>query len=165
MATFSSFTGYVTAIENLATGSNLGCYKMVTLQDIEGNTVNFIVSPCTYFIDHAMISISDLVTGFYDADLPVPLIYPPQYRAVVMAREDQRRSVKVDFFDEQLISRDGMLKLNLTPYTPVLLENGQMFTGSPANRSLAVVYGPTTRSIPAQTSPYEVIVLCREECV
>ncbi len=166
MATFRSFTGFVTAIENFMTGGeSLGCYKRISLQGMEGNTVNFIVSPCTYFIDQAMITTDDLVTGFYDADLPVVLIYPPQYRAVVMVREEQHRSVKVDFFNEQLISSDGTLKLNIAPYTSVVLENGQMFTGNPANRNLAVVYGPTTRSIPAQTTPYEVIVLCREDCL
>lgn len=89
------------------------------------------------------------------------MIYPPQYRAVVMARNLKYRNVKVDFFNGQLISSDGMLKLNLTPFTPIVLENGLAFTGNPANRDLIVVYGPTTKSILAQTTPDKVIVLCR----
>jgi len=68
--------------------------------------------------------------------------------------------VKVDFFNSQLVSRDGQLRLNLTPNTPITLRNWQPFTQNPANHNLIVIYGPTTRSIPAQTSPYEVIVWC-----
>jgi hypothetical protein len=165
MPTFKSFTGVVTGIDNFMTGSeNAGCYKLVTVQNMEGNTVNFVVTPYTYFVDQAMVAMGDLVTGFYDADLPVPLIYPPQYRAVVMARAEPARNVKVDFFNSQLISSDGMLKLNIAPYTLVILENEQFFTGNPANRNLVVVYGPTTRSIPAQTTPFEIVVICRESC-
>ena len=102
----------------------------------------------------------DMVTGFYDANAPTPMIYPPQLRAIVMAMDTQYRNVKVDYFDSNLISSDNYLKLNISPYTRMLLVNGQLFTGNPANRDLVVVYGPTTRSIPAQTNPYKIIVLC-----
>lgn len=165
MATFSSYTGVVTQIDDFLTGTeSSGCYKLVTVQNMEGNTVNSVVTPYTYFVDQAMVSTGDPVIGFYDADLPVPLIYPPQYRAVVMARAEPARNVKVDFFDSRLLSSDGMLQLNIAPYTLVILENEQFFTGSPANRNLIVVYGASTRSIPAQTTPYEIIVMCRETC-
>ena len=100
------------------------------------------------------------VTGFYDADAPVPLIFPPQYRAIVMTIDSPYQSVKVDFFNRQLESSDGSLKLNISPSTQILLENGQLFNRNPANRNLIVVYGATTRSIPAQTTPYQIIVMC-----
>lgn len=100
------------------------------------------------------------MTGFYDADAPVPLIYPPQYRAIVMAKAHTDRFVSVSFFNSQLLSSDGNLKLNLSRQTEIVLENGQDFNGNPANRDLIVIYGATTRSIPAQTTPYKVIVLC-----
>ncbi len=165
MATFMSFSGVVARINDFMTGAeSSGCYKLVTVQNMAGDTVNFVVTPYTYFVDQAMVSTGEPVIGFYDADLPVPLIYPPQYRAVVMARADPARNVKVDFFNSRLISSDGMLQLNIAPYTLVILENEQFFTGNPANRNLAVVYGASTRSIPAQTTPYEIIVLCREAC-
>lgn len=128
--------------------------------DGTGRQVNFVIDPRTYFVDQAMVGIGDLVTGYFDADAPVPMIYPPQYRALVMVKETQGQNVKVDFFNSQLISSDGMLKLNLSPGTAILLENGQRFTKSPANRNLIVVYGPSTFSIPAQTTPYRIIVLC-----
>jgi hypothetical protein len=66
----------------------------------------------------------------------------------------------VDYFNSDLVSSDGRIKLNIFPNTPTLLENGQLFTGNPLERNLIVVYGATTRSIPAQTTPYYIIVMC-----
>lgn len=163
MASFGSFSGFVTMIGDFWTGSEgpSECYKLMTVQNPDGNTVNFVITPATYFVDHSIISVGDPVIGFYDADAPVPLIYPPQYRAVVMARITQYQNVKVDFFDSQLISSDGTLKLLLSPFTRIIQENGQRYTGNPSNKNLTVVFGASTKSIPAQTVPYEIIVMCR----
>lgn len=162
MTAFGSFCGVITAIYDLTLGSEelTGCYKIMTVQNREGNIVNFLILPTTYFVEHMMLQIGDPVIGYYDANAPVPLIYPPQYHAVVMAKLVPDYDVKVDYFNEQLVSSDGELKLNIAPYTKILLENGQAFNGNPANRDLIVLYGPTTRSIPAQTTPYKIIVLC-----
>ncbi|MBT2692684.1 hypothetical protein [Bacillus sp. ISL-55] len=163
MVKYQPFRGVVTMINDFLitpSGENEGCYTLMSVIDGTGRQVNFVVEPKTYFVDQAMVRIGDQVTGYYDADAPVPLIYPPQYRALVMVKETPGQNVKVDFFNSQLISIDGMLKLNLSPGTPILLENGQRFTKNPANRNLIVVYGPSTFSIPAQTTPYRIIVLC-----
>jgi hypothetical protein len=125
-----------------------------------GASVNFVVEPSTYFVDLEMVAVGDRVTGYYDANAPVPLIYPPQYRALIMVKESPARNVKVDYFNSQLVSSDGFLKLNLSPYTQILLRNGQFFSSSPANRNLIVIFGPSTKSIPAQTTPYRIIVWC-----
>ena len=77
-----------------------------------------------------------------------------------MARDNQYENVKVDYFDSDLVSSDGKLKLNIAPTTQVVLENDQSFTKIPKNRDLIVVYGASTKSIPAQTVPYKVIVIC-----
>lgn len=162
---FGSFSGVIINIDDFWTGNdeNLGCYKLMTVQNSEENIVNFVISPSTYFVDHTMVSTGDMVTGYYDADAPVPLIYPPQFRAIVVARDMQCADVKVDYFDSQLISSDGTLKINLSPYTKIVLQNGQAFSGNPANRNLIVTYGITTRSIPAQTTPYKIIVMCPQQ--
>jgi hypothetical protein len=161
MTNFYSFQGIVTTISDFNTGqSDEGCYKFISIQNGSGAAVNFVVSPATYFVDQAMISPGDLVTGYYDGNAPVPLIYPPQYQALVMVKESPNQNVKVSYFNSQLVSSDGQLKLNLSPYTQSLLTNGQAFTASPANRDLVVVYGAATKSIPAQTTPYKIIVLC-----
>lgn len=163
MVKYQPFSGTVTMINDFSitpSGENKGCYRLMSVIDGTGRQVNFVVQPKTYFVDQAMVEVGDQVTGYYDANAPVPMIYPPQYRVLVMVKETRSQNVKVDFFNSQLISSDGMLKLNLSPGTQILLENGQRFTKSPANRNLIVVYGPSTFSIPAQTTPYRIIVLC-----
>lgn len=160
---FQSFSGIITMISDFSVGQNngsAGCYSLISVDNGYGNTANFVVSPTTYFVDHAMVVVGDRVTGFYDADAPVPLIFPPQYRAVVMTKDNPYQNVTVDYFNRQFVSSDGSLQLNIAPNTPILLENGQAFRGNPARRNLIVVYGATTRSIPAQTTPYKIIVMC-----
>lgn len=162
MGVYGSFTGVVMDIQDFwrEAGEPAGCVKLMTLADSRGDTANFVVMPDTYFVDHAMVKSKDHVTGFYDAAAPVPMIYPPQYVAVVMAKMVVGRQVTVDYFGRDLISSDGQLQLNIGPDTAVMLENGQAFSGRPIGRDLAVTYGPVTRSIPAQTTPYQIVVLC-----
>ncbi|PYZ94688.1 hypothetical protein CR194_03920 [Salipaludibacillus keqinensis] len=163
MVTFNFFTGTVTNISEFMTGQNgenQGCYSIVTLEDGLGAVVNFVVSPTTYFVDQQIVTVGDRVTGYHDASAPVPLIYPPQYRALIMVKEIAAQNVKVDFFNSELVSSDGVLRLNLSPNTSIVLTNSQPFSSYPGNRNLIVIYGPSTFSIPAQTTPYEIIVWC-----
>lgn len=163
MVNFQSFQGTVTMISDFMIGQNgegEGCYSLMSVTNGNGDVVNFVVSPTTYFVDHVMVAVGDRVTGYYDANAPVPFIYPPQYQALVMVEDDAHQNVKVGYFNGQLESSDGQLKLNISAYTQILLTNGQAFTKNPANRNLIVIYGPTTRSIPAQTTPYQIIVWC-----
>lgn len=163
MATFGSFSGTVTMINDFRTGirASSGCNKLITVQGMNGDTVNFVITPTTYFIDQVMIAVGDLVTGFYDFNAPVPLIYPPQHRAIVMAKVSHNQNIKVDFFNTDLISSDGMLQLTIGPHTQIITENGQAFTANISNRNLIVLFGASTRSIPAQTVPDKIIVMCR----
>ncbi|MGG3451014.1 hypothetical protein [Domibacillus aminovorans] len=163
MINFTSFHGTVTMISDFMIGLNgegEGCYKLISVDNGHGALVNFVVSPTTYFVDHVIVAVGDRVTGYYDANAPVPLIFPPQYRALVMAKDNPYQNVKIDYFNSQLESSDGQLRLNISSYTQLLLTNGQPFTSNPANRNLIVIYGPTTKSIPAQTTPYKIIVWC-----
>ncbi|MEH7237225.1 hypothetical protein [Bacillus sp. JJ1562] len=162
MTNFFSFHGTVTMISDFNTGQNSGegCYKLMTVENGLGAIVNFVVSPTTYFVDHVMVVVGDRVTGYYDGNAPALLIYPPQYNALVMVKDNPNQNVKVDYFNSQLVSSDGQLQLNISPYTPIVLTNGQSFTRPPVNRDLIVIYGPATFSIPAQTTPYRIIVLC-----
>ena len=163
MKKFEPFHGMITMINDFKiseSGEGAGCYKLMSVENNSGTLVNFVVAPYTYVIDHVMLAIGDMVTGFYDANAAVPLIFPPQFRAVVMAKDSQFQNVKVDYFNRQLVSSDNTLKLNIAPCTQVLLENGQAFTGNPENRNLIAIYGASTKSIPAQTIPYKIIVMC-----
>ena len=59
-----------------------------------------------------------------------------------------------------LVNEDQTLQLNMDGSVNVRTTNNQYFQGSPANHDLVVVYGSSTRSIPAQTTPELVVVLC-----
>ncbi|MFT8309684.1 MAG: hypothetical protein ABF629_00845 [Sporolactobacillus sp.] len=159
---WQSFQGVVTMISDFMIGPSeegQGCYKLFTLENHSG-TVNFVVSPTTYFVDHVRVAVGDRITGYYDGNVPVPLIYPPQYRALIIVKDDPNQNVKVDFFNDHLLSSDGQLILTPAPFTQILLTNGQYFSHNPANRNLIVIYGPSTKSIPAQTTPYKIIIWC-----
>ena len=163
MINFLSITGTIATIEDFwinESQESLGCYKLMSLQDDDGNTTNFVVSPETYILNNEILLPGDRVTGYYEGNAPVPLIYPPQYRALVMHKAQSFPNIKVGYFNNQLISSDNQLKLNLAPSTLIIIRNGLLFSRNPGNHNLIVIYGPTTRSIPAQTSPYKIIVLC-----
>ncbi|WP_018922729.1 hypothetical protein [Salsuginibacillus kocurii] len=162
MITFQSFSGIITRISDFMKSQNDkdGCYKLISVVDGSGTLVNFVVSPTTYFVDDEMVSTGDQVSGYYDRNAPVPLIYPPQYRALIMVKDSPYQHAKVDRFNEQLVSSDGLLQLNLSPDTLVILRNGQPFTKSLTNRNLVVLYRAATKSIPAQTTPDKLIVWC-----
>ena len=156
------FSGIVMVINDFYTGQNkdAGCYVLMTVDNGRGNVVNFVVEPMTYFVNHVKIRVGDRVTGYYDADAPTPMIYPPQFRAVVMSKDSRRENVKVDYFNRRLLSSDGTLQLNVSPQTEILSTNGQYFTGNITERNLIVLYDTTTKSIPAQTTPHKIIVIC-----
>lgn len=137
-----------------------GCMIFVTLEDTNGNTVNFIMTPATYVVDFETLSVGMMCTFWYAADAPMPLIYPPQYNAVAAAREKRERMVNVDFYDRSLVNEERTLQLNMDASVDVRTTNNQYFQGSPANHDLVVVYESSTRSIPAQTTPKLVVVLC-----
>lgn len=160
--TYLRFQGIVTEINPMIAsgGRNRGCSQMVTVEGEDGSIVNFVISPETYVVDSVTLFEGMPVVMFYDADAPAPLIYPPQYRAAVAAQAVPGQNIAVGYFDRNLTSEDLSLRLNIGVNTQVLTMNYQMFTGSPVNRNLIVVYGASTRSIPAQTTPDRVIVMC-----
>ena len=137
-----------------------GCMIFATVEDMDGNTVNFVLTPSTYVVDFDTLSVGMLCTFWYAADAPMPLIYPPQYNAVAVAQEKNGRMVSVGYFNSSLVNEDDTLQLNLDGTVDVRTTNKQYFQGSPANHNLVVSYGSSTRSIPAQTTPMQIVVLC-----
>src|SRR5690625_2801888 len=161
MIQFKAFTGTVVSMNDLHSSEyGEGCSKLIALQNEKDAQVNFILTPSTYVVNQDMIAIGDTVTGYYDANAPAIMIYPPQYQALIMVKEQVHENIKVGYFNSELISNDHQLKLNIHPYTQIITTNGQVFTGNIANRTLIVIYGPSTKSIPAQTMPHKIIVMC-----
>ena len=129
-----------------------GCLLFATIEDTDGNTVNFFINPDTYVVDFTTLSVGMMATFWYRNDAPMPLIYPPQYTAVVVAEDRNDRYVDVSYYN------------NLDGTVDVRTVNNQYFQASPANHNLVVIYSSSTRSIPAQTTPSTVVVLCDRNC-
>ncbi|MDF2614197.1 MAG: copper amine oxidase family protein [Clostridia bacterium] len=153
---FNSFTGVVKQITESEGENGL---KYVLVQNEEGQEANLVISEETYILGDAKIAEGDVVTGFYDPNLPMIMIYPPQYKTIVAVVQKEGQNVKVDVFDEELLSADKLLKLNISPDTEIILQDGTAFKGELTNRKLVVVYGAATKSIPAQTTPSKIVVL------
>lgn len=153
--------GTITDIQAAGNGGRGGgCSQFITLETEDGGIVNFIVTADTYVVNFENLYVGMEAMFFYDGDAPAILIYPPQFQAVAAAEVIPGQSVTVSFFNRNLVSSDRDLQLNLDANVPVRTVNNQIFTGNPANRYLLVVYDRTTRSIPAQTTPLQVVVLC-----
>lgn len=139
-----------------------GCQMFVVVEDTNGNTVNFIVTATTYVADFLTLREGMEATFYYRSDMPVPLIYPPQYTAAVVV-PDQKNGmfVTVGYFNSALINAEQTLQLNLNNRVVMVTTNNQRFLGNPAQHNLVVFYETSTRSIPAQTTPVKIVVLCQ----
>ncbi|NLJ72501.1 MAG: copper amine oxidase N-terminal domain-containing protein [Syntrophomonadaceae bacterium] len=133
--------------------------KFISLIDEKGGPVNLIVNDHTYIVDDVELTKGAQIIYFYDASRPMILIYPPQINPDVIALIDDSRIIKTDFFNQDLLSQDKMLKLNISADTLLLLPNGNPYKGELGKQKLLVIYDVSTKSIPAQTNPKKVVVL------
>ena len=161
---FSSFTGTVKKISDSESVKGL---KYVSLEDAEGQAANLVISDSTFIVNDAKIDIGSVITGFYDANAPMILIYPPQYSTdvVYVADSQDKNIIKVDKFDSDLVSSDNFLKLNVSKDTQIVSQDGKVYEGKLANKKLVVFYTVSTKSIPSQTNPSKVVVLFEKETV
>ncbi len=126
-------------------------------------TANIIISDDTYIVDNAEIGLGSVVIWFVDMNRPMILIYPPQYYPEAVAVEKDGQNVKFDIFDGNLVSSDNQLKLNVSKDTVTESYDGNVFETELAGKKLLVIYGPSTKSIPAQTNPEKIVVFPEEE--
>lgn len=139
--------------------------KIVAIEDENELPSNIIITKDTYVINEDKLAAGETLTVFYDAQRPMILIYPPQISADAVIVGEIELNVKVDLFNEDLVSADNFLKLNVSEDTEIVLNDGSKFEGELYNRKLVVLYGVSTKSIPAQTNPTKIIVLDEEELV
>ncbi|MDF2520739.1 MAG: copper amine oxidase domain protein, partial [Clostridia bacterium] len=159
---FGFFTGKVKEIRDR---EGVEGSKFVLVESSEGTEANIIISKDTYVLSNAEIAEGAVITGYFNANAPMIMIYPAQYNAEVVVVDKENQNVKVDIFDENLVSSDNFLKLNISDATEIVLPDGTAYEGELANKKLVVLYGISTRSIPAQTTPDKVVVLLDKETV
>lgn len=155
---YSSFTGTVKEIRDF---EGVKGARFVLLENEDGQQANLIVSEDTYYINDNKITLGAEVTGYYETDAPMLMIYPAQYNAKIVSvdLQDEKVNIKADLFDQDLLSRDQSLKLNIAEDTKIITQEGEAFEGELQNRKLIVFYGATTKSLPAQTSPSKIVVM------
>lgn len=160
--TFASVTGTIVEMIPTRMGNRRAnpCMIFATVEDMDGNMVSFSISPSTYVADYETLSVGMMCTFWYRTDAPVPLIYPPQYKAVVVARQINGRRIDVSFYNMSLVNEEQNLQLNVDNAVEIRTTNNQYFQGSPTNHNLVVFYDNSTRSIPAMTTPDKIVVLC-----
>ena len=156
---FMPVTGVIRSITDFSNG---GCVKLFNVVKKDGTVTDFIVDWSTYFTEHVPLREGMVATFYYNTNVPAVLIYPPQFKAVVVEplNSDYSEKIKVDYFNSDFVSSDNTLQINMDPETKVYLQNGQYFNGSIADRNLVVFYDSATKSIPAVTTPKKIIVLC-----
>lgn len=159
---FEPVTGTIVEMTPARVGNRRtnGCMTFVTLEGADGNTVNFVMTPATFVVDFETLSVGRSCTFWYATDAPAPLIYPPQYNAVVAAQRKNGQFIDVGYYNMSLVNESQTLQLNIDGSVDIRTTNNQYFQGSPENHNLVVVYSSSTRSIPAQTTPKKVYVLC-----
>lgn len=157
---YETITGTITNINPLRGSDSNECSQFVTVEDASGNITNFTVTPSTFIADFVTLYKGMQAHFVYNADLPAPAIYPPQYTAVAVISTVSATNVEVGFFNNRLVNTDNTLRLNITESVPVVTSNNQIFFGPPGGRYLIVLYETSTRSIPAITTPEKVIVMC-----
>lgn len=155
---YSTFVPISGTIFNIPSGSD--CCSQTVVLLVDNGIVNFIVNPDTMVVDNRQLRPGMEVTVYYDSSLPVPLIFPPQYQAKIIAVRGRNEQVMLNFFNRNLIAQDQSLQLNVNRNTDIKTANGQIFNCRPENQVLLVFYTTTTRSIPPQTTPRRIIVLC-----
>lgn len=143
------------------------------------NTVNFTVKEDTLVLGRTTgdvmsvedIKADDVITVYSNGFAPAPLILPPQYQADVIIVEDDAEAAPMMFDvdtyvteDDVLVNVSNTLVLNIDETTVIVDKAGKEAKAEDlANKDLAVVYGISTRSIPAQTTPVKVVVLGENE--
>lgn len=99
------------------------------------------------------IKAGDKITAVYTTNTPMALSYPGQMTPNIILVQNSDNSIKVDKFNEDMVSSDGSLKLITDDNTKLeAYKTKQVITQKDLkNKDLLVIYGATTRSIPAQT--------------
>ncbi|MCL2702487.1 MAG: copper amine oxidase N-terminal domain-containing protein [Defluviitaleaceae bacterium] len=165
MPAFTAFTGTIIEISDYHGDPGR---KFVSVEDEDEGVVNFILTENTlFFTAPALLYEGNAVTGYYDNLRPMMMIYPPQPEAFAFSAVMQEPPfVKLDRFDGELVSFDGMLKLNITADTIIHNQDGDDFEHAGqtleealAGAALKVIYSVSTRSIPALTTPDFIMVL------
>lgn len=119
-------------------------------------------SKSTNFLQKKAFKKGQHIDAYYDKNKPMIMIYPPQITPELVIVHDTQASnfVKVGLFNEEFLSYDKELKLNISKDTQFVNEKNETLDKEMATgKELVVFYQSSTKSIPAQTTPNKIVVL------
>ena len=142
--------------------------RRIEIEDMDGNPAILVLNDETVFPFSTDFAVGDEVTGWFEANAPMIMIWPPEYSIAVLAsRMGDDRNIKVDRFnaselshEKYYISQDEMFMFSTDDNTEIILADGEDFKdGLLEGRRIVVIYGRSTRSIPEQATADKLIVL------
>ena len=150
-----------------------GSTRISVETETRGEIVFNETSDCMVIADNAVKALADLKAGMtvsvdMEDNPPMTLSLPPQTSAAdaIVVEGETPSIVAVDKYHEELTGKT--VKLIMDEKVQILDIRGtkQALTAEDIkNNKAIVIYGASTKSIPAQTTPYMVIVLPEEEAV
>jgi len=131
---FMHFKGNVTEITpfyDFVDGESLLVEDMsfILLECEETNEMTmFLVDLNTAMLVDTELTQGMVLVGWFDSSLPVPMIWPPQHRAVAIVAPLNHHAI-LDRFDENFASTDGVNTLEITDVTEIVFQDGTPFEG------------------------------------
>ncbi|MCL2363566.1 MAG: copper amine oxidase N-terminal domain-containing protein [Defluviitaleaceae bacterium] len=161
---FGSVTGEVVSVSELtATQIRLAVGESTAYLNVNANT----------FVYGEFPQVGDTVTGFFNNNMPMILIYPPQYTAIVVVNQEE--DLPFAFLDRfNAIDDEGMMKsadgqriINAAnPETVIVSQDGEDASDwDLEGRLLVVFYTVASRSLPPVIFAPEKIVVMYEIAV
>ena len=164
---YSTLKGTITAVT-----VNEDSTARITFQSEERGEIIFNeASDCMVIIDGAVKTLADLKEGMtativMDDFAPMTMSLPPQTSgaiAIVVDGETPTTTV-VEKFNDELVGGDVKLIIDETVQILDIRGTRQILTADDIKGHKAIaVYGASTKSIPAQTTPYFVVILDNAE--
>ena len=160
MPDFLMHTGTVKAVEQWEKGE---VYVTVGEGD---DTYNLLLHPQYSLIvddagNEARIEEGMTFTSYTAFNKPTVMIYPPRYAPdVLIVHTQQGNQFEQTILDDAFLNKDRMLQYHVSDETLIVNIQGEAVAKETvAGQPVLTFYGPTTRSIPAQTTPSKIIVL------
>ena len=114
---YSSYQQVTGVIQEIRRGNSC-CDLLISIRT-DNETVNFMVSGDTKIVDNTRLRRGMRVAAFYDANLPAPAIYPPQFRAELIAPLRRDQNVTLKYFVGTFTAVDNSLSLQLSRFSRV----------------------------------------------
>lgn len=107
------------------------------------------------------------VSVVINKNAPMTMSLPPLCSGqTALVIHSSKKNIEIAYFDESLINEANRLQLNISEDTMIQNSRGEkrVFTAEDIkNQDAIVIYTNSTRSIPAQTVPEYVLILCEDE--